>query len=191
MVGVILAGGAGRRLGGGKAGRVAAGRPLAACAADALAAVAETVAIVGKSGEGLPDLPGVERWDDEPREPRHPAMGIVHALDRAGGEPVLVCAADMPFVGAGECAAIAEAASPSRAVVASAGDVLEPLLGLYPPAALGALHDGALRGAPMRALAAELDPLRVELPARALRSVNSESELRLADGELRQLRSIT
>jgi len=66
-----------------------------------------------------------------------------------------------------------------------------PLLGLYPPAARGALHDGALRGAPMRALAAELDPLRVELPARALRSVNSESELRLADGELRQLRSIT
>ena len=43
----------------------------------------------------------------------------------------------------------------------------------------------------MRALAAELDPLRVELPSRALRSVNTESALRLADGELRQLRSIT
>ena len=84
-------------MGGGKAARALAGRPLAGYPAVALAAVCERVAIVAKPGEELPDLDGVERWDDEPAEPRHPLTGIVHALERAG-EPVLVCAADMPFL---------------------------------------------------------------------------------------------
>src|SRR4051812_27811324 len=97
VIGAILAGGAGRRMGAAKATRTLADRPLASYPAAALAQVCERVAIVAKPGAELPDLPGVERWDDEPVEPRHPLTGIVHALERAR-EPVLVCAADMPFV---------------------------------------------------------------------------------------------
>jgi molybdopterin-guanine dinucleotide biosynthesis protein A len=83
MVGVILAGGTGSRMGGGKAARELAGRPLIAYPAAALQAVCERVAIVAKPRADLPQLEGVELWDDEPAEPRHPLTGIVHALEKA------------------------------------------------------------------------------------------------------------
>src|SRR4051812_49430455 len=98
MIGVVLAGGAGRRIGGGKPRRLLAGRPIASYRAAARAAVCDRVAIVAKPGQELPDLPGVECWDDEPPEPQHPLTGIVHALERAAGDSIVVCAADMPFV---------------------------------------------------------------------------------------------
>ena len=119
MVGVVLAGGAGTRIGGHKAGRTLAGRPLASYPAEALAEVCERVAIVAKPGTELPPLPGVERWDDEPAEPRHPRTGIAHALHRAG-DAVLVCAADMPFV----------TADVLRAVAASGRDAVPAVLAL-------------------------------------------------------------
>src|SRR4051812_23567945 len=108
VVGAILAGGLGRRMGGGKPARLLHGRPLAAYPAAALAEVCERVAIVAKADSDVPALDGVERWD-EPPEPRHPAAGIAYALERAGG-PLLVCGADMPFVTAAACRALVEAA---------------------------------------------------------------------------------
>src|SRR5690242_17716131 len=85
VIGALLAGGKGSRLGGrSKAAIEVAGRPLAAYPAEALSAVCERIAIVAKVGTDLPELDGVERWD-EPDEPRHPVVGIVHALDRAEG----------------------------------------------------------------------------------------------------------
>src|SRR2546423_5788154 len=100
VVGAILAGGAGRRMGGAKPARELAGRPLMAYPAAALAAVCELVAVVSQPGLELPDGPWVP-WGDEPAEPRHPAAGIAHALRRAGG-PGLVCAAGLAVVGARE-----------------------------------------------------------------------------------------
>src|SRR5215207_7757291 len=95
MIGVLLAGGLGRRLGGRpKAAIEVAGRPLAAYPAAALVGVCERVAFVAKPESELPALPGIERWD-EPAEPRHPLTGIVHALERAE-TAVLVCAATCP-----------------------------------------------------------------------------------------------
>ena len=105
MIGALLAGGKGSRLGGrSKAAIEVAGRPLASYPAAALAAVCERIAFVAKPGSELPDLDGVERWD-EPDEPRHPVVGIIHALEEAAG-PVLVCAADMPYVTAEACQAL-------------------------------------------------------------------------------------
>ena len=43
----------------------------------------------------------------------------------------------------------------------------------------------------MRVLAAELDPVRVELPERALQSINTPEQLAAAERELRQPRSST
>jgi molybdopterin-guanine dinucleotide biosynthesis protein A len=181
MVGVLLAGGAGRRIGGGKATRVLAGRPLASHPADALRAVCERVAIVAKPGTELPDLTGVEHWDDEPAEPRHPLTGIVHALERAG-EPVLVCAADMPFVTA-EALRTLMSAGGDTATVAVAGGVLQPVLAVYAPAALATLR-AAEPDAPLTRTVEALDPVRVALPPPLVRSLDTPEELAAAEAEL-------
>lgn len=185
MIGVVLAGGAGRRIGGAKAARTLAGRPLASYPAAALSAICERVAIVGKAGEGLPDLgPEVEVWDDEPAEPRHPLTGIVHALERAGGEAVLVCAADMPFVTPEALLTLAEA---GEGAVAVTGGVLQPVLAFYPPAWLPALR-AAAPDAPLTHTVEALDPIRVPAPAAAVRSVNTPEQLATAEAELSRAR---
>ena len=181
MIGAILAGGAGRRIGGDKAGRLLAGRPLASYPAAVLSEVCERVAIVVKPGQVLPELAGVERWD-EPPEPRHPAVGVVHAVGRAG-EPVLVCAADMPFVTAAACRALIDAARGRAAAVAVADGVLQPVFGVYTPAALAALR-AAAPDAPLTRTVDALEPARVELPPALVRSVDSEDELAAAEDEL-------
>jgi molybdopterin-guanine dinucleotide biosynthesis protein A len=182
MVGAVLAGGRGRRLGGGKPSAQLAGRPLAAYAAGALAGVCDRVAVLCKRGEELPELPGVERWD-EPDEPRHPLTGIVHALERAGG-PVLVCAADMPFVTGDACRTLlAAAGSGGPAVVAVSEGVLQPVFGLYSPAALDGLRE-ASGDAPLTATVEALDPARVALPPAIVRSVNTPEDLAEAKNAL-------
>lgn len=181
MVGGLLGGGAGRRIGGAKPGRLVAGKPLAAYPAAALGAVCERVVIVAKPGDELPELDGVERWD-EPPEPRHPLTGIVHALERAD-EAVLVCAADMPFVTPEALNTLIAAGGRARAAVAVAGGMLQPVLGLYAPAALGALR-AAEQDAPLRRTIEALDPVRVALPPPLVRSVDTPEDLAAAEVEL-------
>ena len=96
-IGAVLAGGRARRLGGDKALLEVAGRPLVAWPLAALAAALAEVVVVAKRDTPLPELGDVEVWH-EPDQPHHPRAGIAHALERAAGRPVLVCAADMPLV---------------------------------------------------------------------------------------------
>jgi molybdopterin-guanine dinucleotide biosynthesis protein A len=189
VIGAVLAGGAGRRMGGDKAAAVLAGRPLAAYAVDVLAQVCERVAVVCKPGTALPSIDGAERWE-EPEDPQHPVAGIAYALERAGG-PVLVCAGDMPFVTADACRSLIEAASGAGAVdaaVAIAAGVLQPVLGLYAPTALDALR-AAPDDAPLTETVAALEPVRVALPPRLVRSVNTPEDLAEAEAELASPRS--
>jgi molybdopterin-guanine dinucleotide biosynthesis protein A len=184
MVGAVLAGGAGRRLGRPKAAAPLNGRPLASYPIEALGGVCARVAVVCKPDTELPELPGAERWD-EPQEPRHPATGIAHALEHAG-EAVLVCAADMPFVTADACRTLlqgAGAASGAPAVVATAAGVLQPVFGLYAPAALAALR-AAPADAPLTETVESLDPRRVALPPALVRSVNTPDDLAEAEALL-------
>jgi molybdopterin-guanine dinucleotide biosynthesis protein A len=111
VVGAVLAGGSGSRLGGSKPSVELAGRPLVSYPMAALSGASERVVVVCKPDTELPDLPGLERWN-EPEEPRHPLTGIVHALERAAA-PVLVCAADMPFVTPDACLTLLQAATSS------------------------------------------------------------------------------
>ena len=185
MIGVVLAGGLGRRLGApSKPATLLAGRPLVEYPLEALGEVCEAVAVVCRAGTALPELPeGVLRWD-EPEGERHPAVGIVHALTRAAA-PVLVCAADMPFITPSMCSALLEAAADApepAAVVAVAGGRLQPVLGIYRPAAIPALEAAgeAALGAIVRGLAPEL----VEVPEAAVRSINTAAELVAAEAEL-------
>jgi molybdenum cofactor guanylyltransferase len=176
VIGVVLAGGAGSRLGpGSKPGTLLAGRPLASYPVEALGAVCERVALVCKRDTVLPDLPGSERWD-EPDEPRHPLTGIVHALELAG-ESVMVCAADMPFITPDACRSLLTAPQKSgMAVVAVAGGVLQPTFAIYAPAALDILR-AAPPGAPLTDTVENLDPTRVAVPGRLVSSVNTPEEL--------------
>ena len=187
VTGALLAGGAGSRLGGGKPNVELAGRPLAAYPLSALKAACDRVVVVAKPATALDALQGVERWN-EPELPRHPLTGIVHALERAAG-PLLVCAADMPFVTADACAAlIAAAAAPGLdAADATVGQSTQPVFALYLPQALP-----KLRAAPSdEALRRTLERLvvrRVELDAETLDSVNTPDDLSAAESRLRQPR---
>lgn len=170
-------------MGGGKPGRMLCGQPLVAWPAAALAQVCPRVAVVAKAGEELPALAGVERWD-EPDEPRHPLTGIVHALERAGGARVLVCAADMPFVTADACRAVGAGLGEGvAAAVAVADGVVQPVFAAYAPSALGALR-AARPDAPLTSTVRALDPVLVEVDAETVRSVDTPEDLARAEAEL-------
>jgi molybdenum cofactor guanylyltransferase len=169
MIGVILAGGLGRRMGGAKANRDLNGRPLAAYPAGVLALVCDRVAIVAKRDSELPALAGVERWD-EPDEPRHPLTGIVHALERAQA-PVLVCAADMPFVTPEACRALIE----KRAIAYACGR-LQPLLGVYENAWLEELRK-APPDSPLTRAVERLKPPTLDLPPAVVASLDTRDAL--------------
>jgi molybdopterin-guanine dinucleotide biosynthesis protein A len=180
VIGAVLAGGEGSRFGRrSKPEVLLAGRPLVSYPVAALRQVCERVAVVCKRGTSLPTLDGAERWD-EPDMPRHPLTGIVHALERAGGEPVLVCAADMPFVTADACRTLVSAPNKALAVVAAADGVLQPTFGVYAHQALDTLR-AAPENARLTDTVEQLDPTRVAFPARLIRGVNTPEELAEAE----------
>lgn len=139
-VGVLLAGGAGRRLGGDKAGVSLAGRPLAHWALDGLTAVLDEVVVACRLSTELPPLPGVSEAWVEPDGRRGPLSGVVSALHEARGRPILVVGLSVPLVDAEVVEALAAAPGDgSGAVVAQVGDRLEPLVARYEAAALPVL----------------------------------------------------
>jgi molybdopterin-guanine dinucleotide biosynthesis protein A len=162
-------------MGGDKAARLLCGRPLAAYPAAALGSVCRRVALVGPG----PLLDGVELWDDEPAEPRHPLTGIVHALRRAHG-PILVCAADMPFV---TPQALRELADAGGDAVAVAEGRIQPVLAVYTPAALAVLTR-ADAGEPLTRTVERLGAARVAVPPAQVRSLDTPQELAAAEAEL-------
>jgi molybdopterin-guanine dinucleotide biosynthesis protein A len=177
-VGVVLAGGLGRRLGGAKATVNLCGRPLICYPLEALAAVLSEVAIIAKADTALPSLPGVTVWI-EPQTPRHPLAGIVEALGLADGRPVLACASDFPFV-TPEVVTLLARADPggAPAVLAAHAGELQPLFGCYQPAAAPLLAGAAAQGTPARAAVAAIGPrlLQVDDPD-VLFNVNAPEDL--------------
>jgi molybdopterin-guanine dinucleotide biosynthesis protein A len=151
VIGAVLEGADGRS-------KQVLGRPLRSWAEAALAAVCDPVTVVELRGGLL--------------------AGIADALEQAGA-PVLVCGADMPFVTPDACRTLLEAAGTATgpAVVAAAGGVPQPALGLYAPAALDALRgNNAVE---------ELDPIKIALPPALLETVNTPEELEEAATRLR------
>jgi molybdenum cofactor guanylyltransferase len=182
-IGVVLAGGASNRMGAPKATLELAGVSLAERVLRVLRAAGLEVALVAKDGDSLPAT-GAPVWI-ESRVERHPAAGIVEALERATG-PVVVCACDMPFVTPGLVAHFA--ALPGTAVP-EAGGRLHPLLARYDPAATPALatalegraslHD-AVREAGA-AIVPEAEIARFGDPDRLLFNINTRADLAQAE----------
>jgi molybdenum cofactor guanylyltransferase len=182
-IGVILAGGSGRRLGGKKALAPLGGKPLIGYPLSALRAVLGEVVVVAKPGASLPDLAGVLVWE-EPSQPQHPSIGIVEALRRARGRAVVVCAVDMPFVSSAVLRGLALAdAGGGLAVVAALNGQLQPHLGRYEPGALAFLERAGFE-CPLRAVVAGLDPVLVEVPEDQLFNVNTPEDLAAAEARL-------
>ena len=179
---MILAGGRGRRMSARKPVAVLGGRPLFTYALAALRAALRDVVVIGKPGLELPGLAASALWI-EPPQPRHPLAGIVHALARAGGRPVLTCPVDMPFVTPALIRGLACAAAGSgSAVIAAAGCSAQPLLGRFEPGAAPALARAAIGGLPARAAVLALEPalLQVADPS-LLFNVNTPEELAAAE----------
>jgi molybdenum cofactor guanylyltransferase len=150
----VLAGGAGARLGGGKAAVPLRGRALVEWPLAALAAAGIEAAVVAKRETTLPSLAAPVLL--EPDEPRHPLLGIVTALREAGGRPVLAVACDLPLVPSGLLAALA--AAPEPLVLAAPGGAPQPLLGRYDAALLSDLEAALAREEPLRRTVAALAP---------------------------------
>jgi molybdopterin-guanine dinucleotide biosynthesis protein A len=140
LVGVVLAGGRGRRIGGDKAIVELEGRPLALYPLEALHEVCDDVAVVAKRDTLLPPLSGLADLWIEPDEPRHPLTGIAHALTLAAGRAILVVAVDLPLMDAATLRTIAETdPGGAVAVVPRVHGRLQPLCALYRPEALAGL----------------------------------------------------
>jgi molybdopterin-guanine dinucleotide biosynthesis protein A len=177
-IGVILAGGLGRRIGGSKAVVELRGRPLISYPLAALRGALADVTIIAKADTELPSLPGVTVWI-EPEQPRHPLVGIVQALALAGGRPVFACAADLPFVTpalVSEIVATDPGGAP--AVVPTCDGSMQPLLALYLPAAVDLLRLAAPTNAPLRDVVAGIGPrlLKVDNPE-AFFNINAPEDL--------------
>ena len=99
VVGVVLCGGASRRMGTDKSLLGPPGRPLARHVADAVAgAGVDEVLLVGGDGGELGGLGPAWLPDDRPGE--GPLAGAATAATARPGRPLLVCACDLPRVAA-------------------------------------------------------------------------------------------
>jgi molybdopterin-guanine dinucleotide biosynthesis protein A len=180
-LGAILAGGRGTRLGASKPVAELCGRPLIDYPLAAFAAAGIDAVVVAKRDSALPKL-AVPVWR-EPDEPAHPLHGIVTALERTDGRPLVVCGCDMPFVSAPLLRSLAE--SEQRLVVPHAADRLHPLLARYDPTLLESLRSALASQRPLQDVIAELDPVLIgepELrafgdPDRLLFNVNTPGDL--------------
>ena len=140
-VGVVLAGGRGRRIGGDKAIVELEGRPLLGYVLEALHEVCDDVAVVAKRDSMLPPLAGIAELWIEPDVPRHPLAGVAHALRVSPGRSVLAVAVDLPCMDGATLRLIAET-DPGPGAVAVVPRVhgrLQPLCALYTSRALAGL----------------------------------------------------
>jgi len=190
-VGLILAGGPGTRIGGGKPNVALHGEPLLHYPLRAMRAVLTDVAIITKPQIVLTRLEGAMVWV-EPDEPAHPLFGISEALALAGGRPVLVCPVDMPFISSALLSSLANAASEGQpAVIASCHGHARPLLGRYSPSAAPLLAQAAEDQASLEEIVARLQPELFEVEDEVeLFDVNTPDDLLLAAGMLDQRGSV-
>ncbi len=129
--GYVLAGGAGRRLGGPKGALVLAGETLVARQLRLLGMVARPLGVVGAAGEGT--APGVPVLEDVWRG-RGPLAGILTALGRTSCEFNLLVACDLPFLSPRLLEVVCRRALETQADVTvpeSPGGRREPLCAVY------------------------------------------------------------
>ena len=145
--------------------------------------------MITKAETVLPALDGAMVWI-EPDQPVHPLLGIIEALDLAGGRPVLVCPVDHPFVTTELLTRLAIASAGGQPAVLAAHDgVAEPLLGCYRPAARPLLLQAMQHGPDLNHAVSVLSPALVEvMDPLELFDVNTPDDLLQAAAMLDQQR---
>jgi molybdopterin-guanine dinucleotide biosynthesis protein A len=126
VIGVILAGGAGRRMGSDKALVELRGRPLASWVADAARQVTQTVVAVGRPGH-LGDL---ACHSDAIAGRLGPLSGLVTGLELARSSRVLLVAVDQPLVRVETLLRLLD--EPGQAVVPLDGGTRQVTCAVYP-----------------------------------------------------------
>ena len=154
LAGLVLCGGAGRRMGGDKALLEFEGEPLVLLVARRLGEVADPVLLApGRPGR-LGDLGYAEVADAV--EQSGPLGGIVAGLAASPHDLVAVAAADMPFVNPSLLRLLAALHADDDAVVPVVEGKLEPLHAVYARSSLPALR-GALQARRLELRATLLD----------------------------------
>jgi molybdopterin-guanine dinucleotide biosynthesis protein A len=194
-LGVLLAGGRGRRLGLGvpKALVMLGGRTLLARALETLRALCEDVVVVAPAAMPLPLDPALRVADPEPVA--GPLGALVAGFSAREFREALVLGVDHPFATPPALAALRALRGSAAAVVPAPGQRAQPLAAWYAPAALAPLaaaHARAERALVPAVLA--LDPRIVSderlaaMPggAAAYANVNTPPELEQAERRLSQ-----
>ena len=179
---IVLAGGAGTRLGRPKAAAALAGRSLVEHVLAAARDGGLVPIVVAKADSGLPPLDC--RIVIEPPAPRHPLCGIIAGLEAIEDDGAVICATDMPFVTGGLLRWLADLDEP-LAVIAE-----QPLPARYGRVIIPALRDALANDESLRALAGRLATRHLEVgelalfgdPRRLLANINTEAELAAAEG---------
>lgn len=133
-MGAILAGGTSSRMGSDKAELLFGGVHLITYGAHTLASVFSEV-VVSSGKEKRYSFLGLKEIADIYGD-RGPLAGLHACLAAAEGRPVFVLACDLPFVTRDLVEFVLDARRDSQTIVTSAGDAVQPLCGVYDPAAL-------------------------------------------------------
>jgi molybdopterin-guanine dinucleotide biosynthesis protein A len=184
VLGVVLAGGASRRMGQDKAALELAGRPLLAWVVAALRDAFASVVVVGPP-ERAALVPGVAVVADA-YPGQGPLGGIATALRHAGGGRIFVAACDMPFLRPELARHLAMLAPDAAAVVPRSERGIEPLCACYGnaclPLAESLLTNGhrAVQDLLARVAVREVEPeawSAFDAEGRSLVNVNTPEEL--------------
>lgn len=144
---VVLAGGYGRRMGGGKPQRMLAGETMLARALGQAAALSDLVALAARDPAQVGPPEGVALILDAPIE--GPLGGLAAALAYAreqGRAAVLTLPCDMPFTPPDLGARLGAALDHHAAAIAASGERLHPVCGLWRVGALEHLPAWAASG---------------------------------------------
>jgi len=174
--GIVLAGGAGRRLGRPKASLPLGGSTLVERSIAALEARCDEVVVVTRPGVPLPPL-GVRVLMDRPG-PDAPLTGLATGLGATTADEVLVLACDLPMAAPALERLLAER-SRTPLVAWAPGAGLQPLCARYPRARALAVADDLLTAGAvaMRDFVAAIGAERVLVPDPALANVNTPGDL--------------
>lgn len=191
LLGAVLAGGAGRRFGGRKAGALVGGRPMVRRAVEALAAVTGDVVVVSPTPVPEGGVPVVA--DRTPG--KGPLGGLEAALHEAaarGRDGVLLLACDLPLMRPWLLEAVARALRGVRAAAPKReGGGIEPLCAAYSLDVLEAVErrlasaDLSLHALFRDVGGRAIDPKPPEAGHDELLNVNTPEDRRLADARVR------
>jgi len=173
LVGALLVGGSSRRFGSPKALARLRGVPLSERVARALAEVADEVLVVG-AGDLPRELGGLPRVDDAP-EARGPIAGVLGALRARPDAAVLAAACDQPLLDRAALEWLLD--TRNELALAAFGRFeasrVEPLPGLFAPAARERLEAFAAADGSMQPLGRDPATRVREIPARLARAWTS------------------